>query len=138
VLETRGWAAQIGEIKLSDDANPAVSLQLTGVDTESIIEQARNIDNVGNRQQGANSSLQLGVTDSTSFSGYEFEWRARSLLRGPVRMCELLTISKPRRRHVAQNRLSFDAMERPNDDLARLQDFIATGVGADAGLARRS
>src|SRR6185436_21147500 len=38
----RGWAAQIGEIKLSDDANPTVSLQLTGVDTESIIEQARN------------------------------------------------------------------------------------------------
>ena len=83
----RGWAAQVGEIKLSDDANPTVSLQLTGVDTESIIEQARNIDNAGNRQRKVREMLfhELGVTDSDElFPVHEFEWR------GTARSCEIL------------------------------------------------
>ena len=32
----RTWAAQVGEIKLTDDANPVISLQITGVDVEPL------------------------------------------------------------------------------------------------------
>jgi hypothetical protein len=131
----RSWAAQVGEIKLSDDANPTVSLQLTGVDTESIIEQARNIDNAGNRQRKVREILfhELGVTDSDELSGARVRVAGHgSLLRDSTRMCasSLTTPEAARRRHVAiAIDYPFDVDGKtPNDDLARLQDFTATGV----------
>ena len=132
----RGWAAQVGEIKLSDDANPTVSLQLTGVDTESIIEQARSIDNAGNRQRKIREILfhELGATDSDElFPVHEFEWR------GTTRSCEILYTNvrelsddslKPRDKDTWRIAIDypFDVDGKtPNDDLARLQDFTATG-----------
>lgn len=45
------WAGQVGEIKLSDDQNPIVALQLSGVDTESILDQARINDTEGARRK---------------------------------------------------------------------------------------
>ena len=132
----RGWAAQVGEIKLSDDANPTVSLQLTGVDTESIIEQARSIDNAGNRQRKVREILfhELGATDSDElFPVHEFEWR------GTTRSCEILYTNvrelsddslKPRDKDTWRIAIDypFDVDGKtPNDDLARLQDFTATG-----------
>ncbi|NEX20416.1 phage resistance protein [Thiorhodococcus mannitoliphagus] len=47
----RKWAGQVGEIKISEDANPTIGVQLSGVDTESILEQARINDNDGNRRR---------------------------------------------------------------------------------------
>lgn len=47
----RKWAGQVGEIKISEDVNPIISIQLSGVDTESIIDQARITDNDGNRRR---------------------------------------------------------------------------------------
>ena len=141
----RGWAAQVGEIKLSDDANPTVSLQLTGVDTESIIEQARNIDNAGNRQRKVREILfhELGVTDSDElFPVHEFEWR------GTARSCEILYTNvrelsddslKPRDEDTWRVAIDypFDVDGKtPNDDLARLQDFSCDWCAMpDAGLA---
>ena len=38
----RTWAASVGEIRIGEEStNPTISVQLSGVDTESIIEQAR-------------------------------------------------------------------------------------------------
>jgi hypothetical protein len=53
VLQKCGkWAGQVGEIKITDDAdNPTIGIQLTGVDTESIVEQARVNDSIGNRKK---------------------------------------------------------------------------------------
>ncbi len=46
----RHWAGQVGEIKVSDDgANPVVSLHIVGVDTEGVLENAKVLDNYGNR-----------------------------------------------------------------------------------------
>jgi hypothetical protein len=48
----REWAAQVGEIKIAgEDANPTIAIRITGVDTESILEQARAEDNHGNRKR---------------------------------------------------------------------------------------
>lgn len=47
----RKWAGQVGEIKIGDDANPTIAIQLSGVDTESILEQAQIHDNEGARRQ---------------------------------------------------------------------------------------
>src|SRR5205085_4878609 len=37
----RNWAAGAGEIRIGDESNPTITVQLSGVDTDSIIEQAR-------------------------------------------------------------------------------------------------
>jgi hypothetical protein len=47
----RTWAAQVGEIKLTEDANPVISLQITGVDVEPILANAAHYDNDGNRRR---------------------------------------------------------------------------------------
>ncbi len=60
----REWAAEIGQIKISDDlVNPIVSVHLTGVDTHSIIEQAQSEDNYGNRVRKIKELLfsQIGI-----------------------------------------------------------------------------
>ena len=36
-----GLGSQVGEIKIGEEANPTITVQLSGVDTESIIEKAR-------------------------------------------------------------------------------------------------
>ena len=45
----RTWAASVGEIRIGEENNPTISIQLSGVDTEGIISQASREDNQGNR-----------------------------------------------------------------------------------------
>ena len=84
----RAWAGQVGEIRLgADPLNPTVSLQLSGVDTESIVQSARAFDNPSSRnykiRQFLFKSLQLEEMDGL-FLNHEFVWR------GTKRTCELL------------------------------------------------
>jgi hypothetical protein len=62
----RSWAAQVGEIKLTDDTNPVVSLQITGVDVEPILANAAHYDNDGNRRRKVRDMLfsALGIGDA--------------------------------------------------------------------------
>lgn len=72
------WAGEIGEIKVGEEANPSISVQLTGVDTESIIDQARREDNEGNRIRHIREALfdQLGIREEdTFFIEHAFFWR---------------------------------------------------------------
>ena len=63
----RTWAGQVGEIKLTppDDANPVISLQITGVDIEPILANAAHYDNDGNRRRKVRDLLfsALGIGD---------------------------------------------------------------------------
>ena len=36
----RDWAGEVGELKVTDDANPVVSIQITGVDLEPVLKAA--------------------------------------------------------------------------------------------------
>ncbi len=62
----RTWAAQVGEIKLTDDTNPVISLQITGVDVEPILANAAHYDNDGNRRRKVRDLLfaALGIGDA--------------------------------------------------------------------------
>jgi hypothetical protein len=44
----RDWASEIGEIKITEDQNPVISIQVTGVDIEPILRAAEANDNAGN------------------------------------------------------------------------------------------
>jgi hypothetical protein len=84
----KAWAAEVGQIKIGDEsANPSISVQLTGVDVESIIEQARREDNQGNRIRRVRQMLfeQLGIEDREDFSPtHDFFWR------GTKRACSII------------------------------------------------
>jgi len=84
----REWARQVGEIRISDEsANPVISIQVVGVDTDSIIEKARHFDNGGNRQRKVRDlvveALRLADPDSL-YPTYPFVWR------GTRRQCDLV------------------------------------------------
>ena len=70
----RNWAASVGEIRIGEETNPTISLQLSGVDTESIIKQAEGEDRQGNRVRQVRQMLfeQIGV---------QGEGRDRAVLR---------------------------------------------------------
>ena len=84
----RTWQGICGEIRLDGDAaNPTVSMELEGVDTESLIDAAKVFDNPGNRQSRLRGMLfqSLGIPDQDEmFIGHNFVWR------GSRRSCDVL------------------------------------------------
>ena len=127
----RDWASAIGEIKITEDQNPVVSIQVTGVDIEPILRAAETNDNAGNRRKKIRETLfaELGIPDDGSlFTTYEFTWR------GTRREVELLYENV---REMADDRLRgrsgawtvvldfpFDEPNRSSaDDIARLADY---------------
>jgi hypothetical protein len=74
----RKWAGRVGEIKISEDGNPIISIQLSGVDTESILEQAKIHDNDGARRKLIKDLLfeGFGVQDDNQlFIEHQLWWR---------------------------------------------------------------
>ena len=75
------WAQEIGEIKVGDEVNPTISLELFGVDTEGIIRQAQGEDNEGNRVRCIRQLLfeQLGLDNRDDmFLEHAISWRGTS------------------------------------------------------------
>lgn len=124
----RDWASEIGEIKITEDQNPLISIQVTGVDIEPILRAAEAHDNTGNRRKKIREALfeQLGIQDTAGlFTTYEFLWR------GTRREVEVLYENV---REMSDDRLRGrsgawsvvldfpfdDANFGPADDLARL------------------
>lgn len=127
----RDWAGEIGEIKITEDQNPVISIQVTGVDIEPILRAAEANDNAGNRRKKIREILfdQLNIEDTGGlFTTYSFLWR------GTQREVEVLyenvremTDDRLRGRSGAWSVvIDFpfdDANFGPPDDLARLSAY---------------
>lgn len=128
----RQWAGHIGEIKISgDESNPTIAIQITGVDTEGILEQARGEDNHGNRKRLIKEHLfsALGIeTWDGLFVRHKFTWR------GTDRHCDMVygnvwempdeSLRGPSDEWRVIVDYPFDEKgHTPKDDLARLQRF---------------
>jgi hypothetical protein len=129
----RDWASEIGEIKITEDQNPIISIQVTGVDIEPILRAADANDNPGNRRKRIREALfkELEIADAGGlFNTYGFNWR------GTRREVEVLYENV---REMTDDRLRGragtwtvvldfpfdDANFGPADDLARLSDYRA-------------
>ena len=131
----RLWVSNgAGEIRIGEEMNPTISVQLSGVDTESIIEQARREDNQGNRIRRVRQMLfeQLGIQGEGEFEQYhEFWWR------NTKRSCKVLFRNV---RELPDSSLENDeadwkliidfpfdeAGHGPRDDLSVTQRFMTT------------
>lgn len=74
------WAARVGEICVGgeDGSQKIITVQLSGIDTEGILEKAAADDNVGNRRRLVRKMLfeELGIADRDEATFvYEFLWR---------------------------------------------------------------
>jgi hypothetical protein len=130
----RRWAAECGQIKIGDESiasNTSITIQLTGVDTESIINQVQHEDSHGNRVLKIKELLfeELGIKQEDElFQRHEFIWRATK------RSCDLIFTNV---RDLPDQSLvntsedwkiiidyPFDTENHgPRDDIARLQRF---------------
>lgn len=127
----RAWAASVGEIRIGEESNPTISIQLSGVDTEGIIEQARREDNQGNRIRRVRQILfeQVGIEGEGEFEQYhELLWkntkRTCVVLFKNIRELgdESLTSTDEGWRLVID--FPFDEPGHgPTDDLSRLQKY---------------
>ncbi|WP_213455829.1 phage resistance protein [Thiocapsa sp.] len=132
----RKWAGQVGEIKISEDTSPIIGIQLSGVDTESILEQARINDNDGNRRRLVKEMVfaAFGIRDDNRLF-VEHEW----LWRGTRRRVEVLFQNI---REITDERY-FEARDEqwkliidfpfdtgnysPTDDQAKVRDYEGAG-----------
>jgi hypothetical protein len=79
----RSWATRVGEIHVSDDQVPTVSLRISGVDVEPILANAAQADNDGTRRSKLQRILfdMLGVATENNLIGaqslhaYDHVWR---------------------------------------------------------------
>ncbi len=135
----RTWAAQIGEIRIGDDAtNPTIALQLSSVDTETILANAQTADNTGNRRRKIRELLfqALGVEEKDELQLlHELVWRGTrrsfEIVFANVRELpdESFTTRSGERKIVID--FPFDEPgHTPRDDLAKLADFRQTGQTA--------
>ena len=78
--QLRTWSGECGEIQLLGDAgNPSVSIQLSDVDTASVLQRATDQDNYGNRVKMIRTIVfreAFGITEEGLFEAeHTFEWR---------------------------------------------------------------
>src|ERR1039458_2372792 len=77
------WSSKVGEIRIKGEGVDAVvTLQLSGVDTNTIISGAAHEDNPGNRLRTAKQLLfdEIGVDpEGGVYCEYSFKWKATPL-----------------------------------------------------------
>ena len=129
----REWASEIGQIKIGDEeGNPTVSVQLAGVDTDSLVNQAATEDNAGNRirkvKELVYEMMGLELADALWIS-HDFLWR------GTKRECQFLFANVRELNTETLNNQTddwkviidfpFDKDENhgPRDDLAKIDGF---------------
>ena len=80
----RAWAAEFGEVRIGDGSDPVISLGLTGVNYEALLESVRHEDSEPNRRKLIRNLLseELGVKQQADLTA---EWTTTVLWRGAKR-----------------------------------------------------
>ena len=134
----REWASQIGALRLGDQADPEVSVHLSGIDLRPILASAADADKPGARKNTLRRLLfdALGLTSEGSIVEVEQSYygtkRAGRVRYGNVREMDDATLTAP----VAlewQVVIDYPFDERghgPADDLARIEAYRDARAGA--------
>ncbi|MFM9960790.1 MAG: phage resistance protein [Planctomycetaceae bacterium] len=133
----RTWAASVGEMRLGQEANPTISIQLSGVDTASILAQAQGEDSQGNRSRLVRQILftQLDIAvegDGEQF--HEFWWRntkrdCKVLFRNIRELPESSFENNDESWRLVIDFPFDEPGYGPRDDLSKLQSFRQSHAG---------
>lgn len=134
--KVRGWAAEVGEIRVTGEAtNPTIGIQLSDVDTDSILQKAASEDSYGNRLRIIREMVvqqALGIDDNSLLDHvHAFEWRgikrqAAVAFRNVREMSlEQLTNAEDIWKVVIDFPFDRDT-HGPREDLARLDEYRTT------------
>ena len=127
------WRGSVGEINIGEEANPTISVQLSGVDTATIIEQARQtVDNQGNRIRRVRQMLfeALGIAGEGEFEQlHDFWWRntkrSCSVLFRNIRELPPSSLDNKDADWKLIIDFPFDEPGHgPRDDLSKIQEFM--------------
>ncbi|MGY1621051.1 DUF6079 family protein [Geodermatophilus sp. SYSU D00965] len=128
----RTWAGEVGEIRIGDDtADPIISLELSSVDVDRVLQRARGVDNVGERRRLVRRlvSEALGIGPQETFTTtHDFTWRGsrRSVevafgnVRDPRDLPDAALVPEGAGWRVVIDFPFDDEGYGPHDDLARL------------------
>lgn len=133
----RNWALKVGSLRVGEQGDPEVNIRLEGVDTQPILEQAREADTPGARRQLLQEilfkALGLPIEGGQRVVPYEIEWRGTRRL-GKVRFGnvreltdEALTCPVDAAWYVVIDYPFDDAGYTPQDDeshLGKLRDAL--------------
>lgn len=133
----RKWAGQVGEIKISDDAQPVIGIQLSGVDTQGILEQAQIHDNDGARRKLIQDMIfeAFGIQgDGQLFVEHSLLWRGtrRTVEVAFQNIREITDFNTFQARDPDWKVIigfPFDGDHAPTDARARVQVYEARGQG---------
>jgi hypothetical protein len=141
ISKLRGWGGEIGEIKITDDLNPIISIQISGVDTDPILASVAHEDNPGNRRKLVRTMLfdMLGLPENEDLFQhlveYGFSWRGtRRQVNVAYENVRELSDQKLRNQDGAWSVIidfpfDDDPNRGPRDDIARIQEFQARHDG---------
>ncbi len=129
----RQWAGTVGEIRLTEGDNPTINLQLSGVDTQSIIAQGKREDNHGNRMRLVRDLLfkQLGIQgEETLEQSFSHLWkntrRSCDVLFRNIRELPPTVLENNGDRWKIIIDYPFDVdTHTPRSDISRIQGFSA-------------
>jgi hypothetical protein len=140
-------ASQVSEIHVAEGDDPLISLELTDIDPEGIIELARAVDNVGNRRRALRELVweSLGVRESNTLDGIQSQtiiWRGRNvsvdLVFGNVRDSSdlpdsALMANEDRWKVVVDYPFDTEG-QNPMSDLSRVEALQGRGVNSNTLL----
>lgn len=139
------WGGAVGEIRVGEDPqDPSVNIELTGVDTQSVLDAVQTEDNPGNRQAKIRELLYraIGIEESKGFfTEHEHVWRGSRRhfdvsygnIRDPESLSDDSFKSMETNWKVIIDYPFDDSNHTPMDDLARLGK-LAGRVGAQRTL----
>ena len=127
----RRWGAQVGPLRVGDQADPELHLHLEAVDLKPVIDKARAYDTAGTRKQQLRQLLfgELGLPGDTTLVEHTHTWRGvkrKGLVRyGNVREMSdsQLSLSSKYEWYLVLD-FPFDKDgHSPEDDLVRVDDY---------------
>ena len=132
------WASQVGEIRINEEGDtPIISLQLLGVDTQAILDNAASSDNQGNRSRLIKELVcgELGIAlDSDLLQQHHMKWRGskRTVEVQFLNIREIQDYSQFESRDDEWRVLidyPFDTGNHtPSDDRSKIQDYLESGA----------
>lgn len=141
LTKVRSWARQVGELQVGDGQDPVITLALSGIDYDSILERVRQEDTVGTRRSLLRRLVfeQMGVSSGDALLAenlHPITWRGSKrtvdIAFGNVRDANEIPDDAMRANGDKWKLVidyPFDAADfSPNDDLARIDRLRESGL----------